>query len=113
MVLENINVDNDSSPSGYSWLTVIGIGILGIFGIIAGLLITEHYSPETIQNIPVVNTFVDLLHISRDTLQSYLFSSDTGSSPDPKVPESISISSYGSSTQSDITVTPMSSGPRV
>ena len=95
MVLENINLDTDSS--GYSWLTVIGIGILGISGIIAGLLITEHYSPETIQNIPVVNTFVDLLHISWDTIQSYLFSSDTGSSPDPKVPESISRSSSGSS----------------
>jgi len=114
----NETIEDSVNNNGYTWLTIIGIAMITVTGAIAGLLITEHYSPDTIQNIPVINTFVDSLHIGWDYIISYFKTGGSDPSNDSTnvihSPKPLSRTSSGSSSiLSDTTITPDIRTPRV
>lgn len=108
-----------------SILTIIGLILIGVLASLGLILFAENYYPETVNNIPVVNTVADMCHIGWEYVKNFvtsLFSNHCGggdsstagtttaaTAPAPTgvgvtAPESISRSSSGSSSSSDSTI---------
>ena len=105
---EILETMNNSSP----YLELFGLVLTGVVVSLVGLFVLDYFYPETVQQVPYVNTFVDNVH----SFFNYLFNRTAVVEPNPaaspntlgqniNLPEAISRSSSGSSTS---TVTPSS-----
>lgn len=118
--VEQVEGLNDNTASRYatqvdhkttSWFTILGILVLGVVTSITVLLVGEHYYPETVHSIPIINTLTDCLHITYNSVYNALFSVSV--TPDPgnnstmlPFPQAEPLSSpTQSSGGSDITIT--------
>ena len=100
--------------SGYGLLTILGIFLLGLVNSVGLLLITDYYYHETVSNVPVAKTLVDMFHIGWEYVKT-IFTNPSADVSTPTgsvdIPGPISRSSSGSSTASDITFRDLRTNP--
>ena len=53
---------------------ILGIILLGLTGITFSLVVTDYYFPDIVKNIPLVNSYVDLINNSINSLSSWVSS---------------------------------------
>lgn len=101
---EEDNIPSDVQNTG-TLMALFGVVLMATAGVIGIIVVSDYFAHETVQNIPVVSTIADTVHVILNTAYNSLtnyFSS--GPRPDPGSfnPDAISRSSSGGS---DITIT--------
>nr|YP_010991017.1 hypothetical protein UYP79_mgp046 [Pappia fissilis]WOX61290.1 hypothetical protein [Pappia fissilis] len=90
---EEPHLEKDLDNAGGT-LAIIGLILVGIVGVTTVLIISDYYFPNQIDNIPIVNSYVDSIYsVWHNLFGSNPDAGTTGSNP----PEAITRSSSGSS----------------